>query len=182
MRTSCWTSLVTLAALCGWSQAQDVVSGPTKGEKVPALKVFDATGEHKDKDIDYAAERKDKPTIYILVDREKFSRPINRFMKTLDGAIKKESEDAYVVVVMLTDKPDDVKTFLPRVQQSVQYENTALTCFVGEKEGPKEWTINSQADVTVVIANKAKVAETFGYNSINETEVRKVLMAFKKAK
>ena len=70
---------------------------------MPALQVFDATGPNKDKDVDYAAERKDKPTIYLLIRADKFDRPMNRFMKGLDGDVKKESEDAYIVAVWLTN-------------------------------------------------------------------------------
>jgi hypothetical protein len=161
--------------------AQDVTSGPTKGEKVPAVKVFDATGANKDKEVDYAAERKDKPTIYLLIAADKFDRPMNKFMKTLDDAIKKDSGDAYMVAVWLTDDQDKTKNFLPRVQQSVQYENTALTCFPGSKDGPQHWNINNDAHVTIVIANKQKVVDTFGYRTINDTDVAKVREVFQKA-
>jgi hypothetical protein len=67
------------------SQAQEVTTGPEKGATVPALKVFDATGAHKDKEVDYAADRAGKPTVYLFIDADKFDRPMNRFMKTLDG-------------------------------------------------------------------------------------------------
>jgi len=86
------------------------------------------------------------------------------------------------VAVWLTDKPDTTKEFLPRVQQSVQYETTALTCFTGEKTGPKDWNVNADAHLTAVVANKGKVVANFGYNSINETDVPKVREALKKAK
>ena len=89
--------------------AQDVESGPEKGAKVPALKVFDATGENKDKNVDYAAARKSKPTVYLFINAEKFDRPMNRFMKTLDGAIMKDFEDAYVVAVWVNGDADKVK-------------------------------------------------------------------------
>jgi hypothetical protein len=170
-----------LFAASAW--AQDVVSGPTKGEKVPALMVFDATGTHKDKDVDYAADRKDKPTLYVFIQADKFSRPMNRFLKVLDGKVKEDlGEYAYIVAVWLTDKPDTAKEFLPRVQQSVQYETTALTCFTGDKTGPKDWNVNADAHLTAVVANKGKVVTNFGYNSINETDVPKVREALKKAK
>src|SRR5437868_1590377 len=63
---------------------QDITSGPEKDKAVPALKVYDATGSNKEKEIDYVADRKDKPTIYLLLRADKFDRPMNRFMKTLD--------------------------------------------------------------------------------------------------
>src|SRR4051812_47667496 len=115
-----FASLFTIALLGSLVAAQDIASGPEKGGNAPALSVFDATGEHKDKTIDYAAERKDKPTIYFLVRADKFDRPMNRFMKTLDQAIAKDFKDVYVVAVWLTDDLDKTKAFLPKVQMSVK--------------------------------------------------------------
>jgi hypothetical protein len=174
-----WLFAVPLLLLGSPAWAQDVASGPAKGEKVPAIKVHDLTGMNKDKEVDYAAERKDKPTVYILIQADKFDRPVNRFLKTLDQAVKKDFADTYVVAVWLTDSADKTKELLPRVQQSVQYEATALTYFA-DKAGPKDWNVNADAHVTVVVTNKQKVAATFGYNSINETDVPKVRDALTK--
>jgi hypothetical protein len=160
---------------------QDVSSGPEQGKKVPALKVFDATGPHKDKEVDYTAERKDKPTIYILIQAEKWDRPIARFMRKLDDTLQKKDEDCHVVAVWLTDNPDKTKEYLPLAQHSLRFQNTALTCFTGERAGPKDWNINSDAHVTAVVATKGKVASTFGYRSLNETDAPAVLDAYKKA-
>jgi hypothetical protein len=160
--------------------AQDLASGPGKGEKIPALKVYDATGMHKDEEVDYSAERKDKPTLYLLLRADKFDRPMNRFMKGLDKAVKQEYADAYIVAVWLTEDLDKTKELLPNVQQSVRYEATALTCLAGEPTGPKDWNVNVDARITVVVASKQKGAAQFGYNSINETDVSAVQEVLKK--
>ena len=61
---------------------------------------------------------------------------------------------------------------------------------VGDIEGPVPsgaprdetgWAVNADAHRTAVVANKGKVAATFGYRSINETDVRKVKEALAKA-
>ena len=163
------------------AQAQDMASGPEKGTKVPALKVFDATGAHQGKEADYAADRKDKPTVYLFLNAEKFDRPMNRFMKTLDSEVVKDFEGVYIVAVWLTGDADKTKELLPKVQQSVRYETTALTLFAGNGEGPKGWNVNADAHLTAVVANKGKVAATFGYRSLNETDVPKVKEALGKA-
>jgi hypothetical protein len=162
------------------ARADDLTSGPEKGAKVPALKVYDVTGENKEKDVDYAAERKDKPTVYLFINAEKFDRPMNRFMKTLDETVKKDFEGVYVVAVWLTGDADKTKEFLPKVQQSVKYEATALTAFP-DKAGPKDWNVNADAHLTAVVANKGKVTATFAYQSLNETDVPKVKEALEKA-
>jgi hypothetical protein len=172
--------LVAILTTAQRSPAQDVTSGPTKGEKAPPLKVYAATGPHEGKEVDYVKDRKDKPTVYVLIRSDKFSRPIARFMKKLDGTVTKDHKDASVVAVWLTDDAEKTKEYLPRAQQSLSFENTALTSFSG-KAGPKGWGINEDADVTVVIVSKRKVAATFGYRSINETNAKGVRAALVKA-
>jgi hypothetical protein len=161
--------------------AQDVSSGPDQGKKVPPLKVFDATGPNKGKEVDYAAERKDKPTIYIFIQADKWDRPMARFLRKLDEALQKEAEDSSLVAVWLTDNPDKTEEYLPVAQQSLQFQKTTLTCFTGEKAGPKDWNINADAHLTAVVTTKGKVAATFGYRSINETDAPAVQDAYKKA-
>lgn len=181
MSTFRWFLAIALLVVAVAARAQDVTSGPNKGDKVGALKVFDATGNNKDKDVDYAADRKDKPTVYVFVQADKFSRPIGRFLKELDKAVKKESDDAYIVAVWLTDDAEKTKEYLPRAQQSIKLETTALTCHTGDKAGPKGWGINGDAHVTAVVAHKGKVVGSYGYQSINETDVPGVTGALKKA-
>jgi len=158
--------------------AQDVTSGPAKGSKVAALKVYDATGLHKEKTIDYVAERKDRPTIYLLLQADKFDRPMNRLMKTLDSQIKKDHPAVYAVAVWLTEDLEKTKELLPRVQQSVAYEATALTCVEG-KAGPGDWMVNADAHITVVVTEKGKVKATFAFLSINETDVKAIVEALR---
>jgi hypothetical protein len=179
-----WAALAALSSVivCTPATAQDVTSGPDRGAKLPALKVFDATGPHKGKDADYVAERKDKPTVYVFIQADKWDRPMARFLKKLDEAVQKDGEDAYVVAVWLTDSPDKTKEYLPLAQQSLQLQASALTCFTGERSGPKDWNINADAHLTAVAANKAKTAATFGYRSINETDVPAVQEGLKKAR
>jgi hypothetical protein len=180
------SSFRVLLASCGlllnsFAWAQELSSGPDQGKKVPPLKVFDATGPNKGKEVDYAAERKQRPTIYIFIQAEKWDRPMARFLRKLDEALRKEDEDSSVVAVWLTDNPDKTKEYLPVAQQSLQFQKTTLTCFTGEKAGPKDWNINADAHLTTVVATKGKVASTFGYRSINETDAPAVQDAYKKA-
>jgi hypothetical protein len=149
---------------------------------MPPLKVFDATGPRKGEEIDYAAERGDKPTVYVFVRAEKWDRPMARFLKKLDDAVQRDGEDGYVVAVWLTDDVAKTKAYLPVAQQSLQFQGTALTCFTGEGAGPKDWGINADAHLTAVVAGKGKVAKTFGYLSVNETDVPAVAEALKGAR
>jgi hypothetical protein len=162
-------------------RAQDVSSGPEKGKNVPELKVYDVTGENKDKELNYVKERKDKTTVYLVIHASKFDRPMAQFMKKLDETVAKD-EGVYVVAVWLTDDTDKTKNYLPKAQQSLQFNNTALTYFPGDKEGPKDWNINGDAHLTAVVAHNGKVVALFGYQSLNGTNVPAVAEAYRKAR
>ena len=77
----------------------DETSGPPVGEKIPALKVYAVTGDPKDKEVDYAAETKDKSTVYFLVPADQWDRPMARSLKKLDEGLGKDDSEAVVAVL-----------------------------------------------------------------------------------
>jgi hypothetical protein len=173
-------SLSLVLVLASAAPGQDLTSGPEAGKKVPALKVFDATGPNKGQELDYAAERKDKPTVYVFVQADKWDRPMARFLRKLDEAVQQVA-DASVVATWLTDDPDKTKEYLPRAQQSLQLQTTALTCYTGQGGGPPGWGVNADAHLTAVVVSRAKVAASFAYRSLNEADMPDVAAALKKA-
>jgi hypothetical protein len=177
-RRSCaWLGTLIISATAGW--AADPISGPEPGKKIAPLKVFAATGPKEGKELDYAAERGERPTVYVLI--RDWDRPVARFIKTLDGAVKEESDQALAVAAWLTDDKDATKKYLPLAQQSLKLEVTPLVVALADKPGPDDWDINPDARVTVVVAKKGKVAARFGYLSINDTDVRRVRASLREA-
>jgi hypothetical protein len=170
---------LTTVACVGQAGADDKMSGPAIGSAVPPLMVFAATGPHAGKNLDFSAERGDRPTVYLLI--REFDRPVARFMKALDVAVPQESAEAHVVAAWCTDQREKTKEYLPRAQQSLKFEATSLTVATGDANGPNDWLVNPNVRVTVVVSRKKKVTATFGFVSINETSVREVRQALKKA-
>jgi hypothetical protein len=170
--------LVSVAA--GFALA-DVESGPKNGEKVGELKVFAVVGSVENKEVNYAAERKDAPTVYLFVNAEKFSRPMARFMKELDKKLGDAGDKAAAVAVWVGGEVDKNKDYLPRVNKSLSFDKTALTVFAGDAGGPNGWGVNADAHLTVVVANGGKVMKSFGFVSVNEKDVTAVLDELKKA-
>lgn len=62
-------SLVACVFIAGpvLSARADVESGPKAGEAAGELKVFAILGPVEKKEVDYAKERKDDPTVYVFV-------------------------------------------------------------------------------------------------------------------
>jgi hypothetical protein len=181
-----WLAVVSCAlALSAAARAGDIESGPKAGEKVPPLKAFGVVGTVEGKEADFAAERKDAPTVYVFVAAEPGGvpvggRPAARFLKTLDAEVGK-LDGAAVVAVWLGDKAFDThKQYLPRISMSLKFANTSLAAFDGDRSGPNGWGVNPDAHLTVVVANKGKVVKSFPFASVNETDVPPVVAELKK--
>jgi hypothetical protein len=167
---------VVFIGLIGAALARaDVASGPRDGDKVAPLKVYAVAGDPADKEVDYAELRKGKPTVYLFVAAKDFDRPMFRFIKKLDEELP---EDGLLVAVWLTDDTDKAKTYLPKIAQ--YFKKAALTVF-DSTAGPKDWGINADARLTAVVTYKAKVVQSFGYISLNETDVPAVTKTLKQA-
>lgn len=159
----------------------EVASGPAVGEKLAPFKahVLGEGGNFSEADI--VTDRGDKPTIYAFVRADRWDRPQARFLKNLDGVMEKHSAEAVCVVVWLTANIDESKEYLPRMNQSLQFQRSRLTVFSGDATGPEGWGINGDAFVTVVVAAGGKSAATMGLVSTNEGDVPKVEEALGKA-
>ena len=181
-------ALLAVCAVCGFAALAGAdESGPKAGEKVPALKVFGVVGTVEGKEADFAAARKDAPTIYVFVQAKEGGvpvggRPAARFMKVLDEKIGDVSDKAEIVAVWLGEKAFDAhKEYLPKINMSLKFAHTSLTAFDGATGGPNNWGVNPETHLTVVVANKGKVAKSFAFTSVNETDVKPVLEELKKA-
>jgi hypothetical protein len=164
----------------GSASLGDVESGPKVGEKVSALDVFAVVGEVEDKRLDIAKSRKERRTIYLFVNGEKWDRPIARFIKKLDEALGDSKDRATIVAVWISRDVDKTKDYLPLAQQSLKLERTSLFVAAEPIVSPPGWEINADAALTAVLVKDGKVAAVFGYDSANQTDVRKVAAAWKK--
>jgi hypothetical protein len=173
-------NLPLVYALCGFASLYgvargEVESGPRPESKIEVLKVFAVTGDSAGKDIDFAAERKDKPTIFIFVQAEKWDRPMARYLRALDEGLAASTDGAHLVAIWLTKDVDKAKEYLPKAQESLKLSHAALTVYLGDTRGPDGWAINTDAHCTAVVVRGQKVVASIGYRSVNETDARFVL-------
>jgi hypothetical protein len=172
--------LIGLMVLRACVARADVDSGPKPGEKVPSLKVLSVVGDEENKEIDAAKIRAKKPTLFLFVRADRLTRPIARTMKVLDEAVDKLDGEPKVIAVWLTDEKEKTKEYLPRAQQALKLDATTLALYPELTTGPEHWGINSDADLTVVVADGQKVTARFGFVAPNDTVAREVLAELKK--
>ncbi len=183
MRTLC--AVLAVGLLSTMSRADDV-AGPKAGEKVPALKAYGVVGTVEGKEVDFAAERKDASTIYVFVAAEAGGiptggRPAARFLKVLDDEVAKLDGTDIVAVWLGENAFDKHKEYLPRINMSIKLQKTQLAAFEGDKGGPNNWGLSTDSHISVVVVNKGKVAKSFAFTSVNETDVKPVIEAVKKS-
>ncbi|MCA9082170.1 MAG: hypothetical protein KDA58_16530 [Planctomycetaceae bacterium] len=157
----------------------DVESGPKVGEQVPPLTVFAVVGEVNGEKVDFVTRREQKPTLYLFVPAEKFSRPTARLIRTLDEKLTDTTASGAIVAVWVTGNVDESKAYLPRAQMSLMLDETTWCVYEGDANGPNNWGLNSDADITVVAVVNGKVQQTWGFVSANETLADEVLKVLK---
>ena len=168
-----------IRAWLGLAMVLGASSYAAEGEVKP-LKVFAVTGDHANKAVDYAAERKTGTTVVVFVSAEQWARPVARYLKVLDTELEKGvkgAEDAAVVAVWLTDDVGQSKDYLPKAQSSLSLTKSALTVFDGAKSGPEGWNVDIAAQLTAVVIRDGKEKGRFSYRSTNDQDVPEVLKA-----
>src|SRR5438552_3829760 len=148
------TRLFGVVALFALALARaDVTSGPKAGDKVEDFKAFGVVGAIEGKEGSYVRERTGEPTVFVFVQQAHWNRPMARLLKELDAKGKEANDKAAVVAVWLTEQPDSAKEYLPKAQTSLNFVNTSLGVFEGDKSGPSNWGINPDAHCTVVVTH-----------------------------
>ena len=178
-----FATAVLLSACPTVADAQ-VESGPLAGEVPKPFKASVAVGDKAETTVDCAAERAAKPTVYLFVPGERWTRPVARFLHTIDKALEtgEGAEGATAVAVWLTEDPAKFKENLPRVQQSLKFKKTTLAVYEPSKFGPEGWSINDAADVTAVIVSGGKVIKSLAIESAGETDAARVTEFLKPSK
>lgn len=169
------------ALSAGHASAQ-LESGPKVGTSVPGFKVHAVTGDEAGQVVDFVAARKGKPTVFAFVRAGDWDRPMARFLKKLDDDLVGGLEgvdDPVTVAVWLSEDGEKSKDYLPLAQESLRFQRTRLTVFDGDSEGPAAWDLNAGARMIAVVVRDGKVAGSFGYNSLNESDVAAVVKSLK---
>jgi hypothetical protein len=174
----CAVSVVVCSSMLAGA-AGEIVSGPEPGKAVPSLPVYVATGAQAEKTVDFVQERRDKPTVFFIVQHAYWGRPVARFLKTLDAALEQDANGAEGVAVWFSDDPAALKEHLPRVQTSLNFAKTVLGVYEGKKIGPDGWALNDAAPVTVLYVVKGKVVKNLAFDTIDEASAPAALEAIK---
>ena len=104
----------------------------------------------------------------------KTSGPLASLVKQID---KKIAENASLksFVVLMSEKAGTVKEDLTKLAKQASVKNVPLT-MIGEKDGPPNYEVSSDADITVLMWNQGAVKVNLGYKGeLTEKDIETIV-------
>lgn len=116
-----------------------------------------------------------RPVVAVFTRR--LSDDLTGLVKKIDDAVAKNSDKKMAAfVIYMSDEPDTAEAKLKGIAKAQTISKTPLTTFA-TAEGPDNYKISAEADVTVLMWNKMKVTanHAFGKDKLNDKDVEKIL-------
>jgi len=153
--------------------------GPEAGKAPPGLPAHLVKKDEKVADL--LADRKDAPSVVVLVRSEKFDRPLARTLRELDRESFRKNPEAKVVMVFLAADKKAWRERLVLVDKSLQLDNTILGV-TDEEKLMADWGASVDHAMTVVVIGGGKVAKGFGFAQGGDGQAAEILQALPKAR
>ena len=97
----------------------------------------------------------------VCVFARKTSEPLASLVKQIDKKIG-ENESLKSFVVIMTKDRQNTEDALNKLAKDASVKHVPLT-MIGEKDGPPDYEVSADADVTIVMWNKHTVKANYGF-------------------
>jgi hypothetical protein len=180
IRTTLAMSLV-VALSASLALAGEVKSGPQAGEKVGAFEVVKAAGNPTDEVAEgaklcYRCKLGARPVVMVF--SRKPDQNLTKLVKELDQVVAKNSEKKMASFVnLLGANSEDLTKAAKDFIANAKVENIAVVVPQDQPNGPADYKIDPQADVTVLIYKDGTVAVNHAYaaGGLNDAEIKKIV-------
>ena len=172
---------VVVALSASLALAAEFKSGPQAGEKLGAFQVVKAAGNPNDgvedgKQLCYRCKLGNRPVVMV------FSRNpdqnLAKLVKELDAVVAKNSEKQMASFVnLLGSDAEALKTSAKAFMDKANVQNVAIVVPADQPNGPTDYKIDPQADVTVLIYKDGTVTVNHAYaaGGLNDGEIKKIV-------
>jgi len=153
-------ALVVGAALVAGA-AEVLKSGPQVGDSLGAFTVVKAAGAPHDgvalgEELCYRCRMGNRPMVLIFA--HKTDSALADLVKQVDGVVAKNADKKMgSFVSLLGDKPNDLKAEATKFIAASGVEHVAVVVPEEQPNGPKDYNLDSSADVTVLIYRQGTV-------------------------
>jgi len=160
-----------LGSAVGSAQEKNL-SGPQPGESISAFKVLKVSGPFDSQETQIGGGS--KPTLLMFA--HKVTEPAIGLMMSLEwyAAKHKDLNDEYV---FLSDDRAETEARLRRWSQRPFLSKAHMSVSLDGQEGPGQYGLNRNVDMTVLVAKNGKVLNSFALLGPNNTDAQKILSA-----
>lgn len=164
MKISAVLAAVALSFSAAFASAEDIKSGLATGERIGAFNVVKVAGAPDDnvavgQELCYRCKYGARPQVMVFT--RKGSEQVAQLSKELNAAVAKNSDKQLSAFVnVLGEKADAEKT---AKQLGADSAKVPVVVPVENQDGPANYGINPDAEVTVIIASKGQVISSTGY-------------------
>jgi hypothetical protein len=169
-----FTALVAVALALNIASAAGPKSGPQVGEKVPGpLHPLNCTGEHAGEK--YCLYCKNGPNPVAMIFARQISPELTKLIKGIDQATDKNKERNMGSFVVFLSDSDSLETKLKDLAKKEKIQHCILC--IDDPEGPKDYNIAQEAEVTVVLYTKliVKANHTFKKGELNDKGIEAIV-------
>jgi hypothetical protein len=159
--------------------AEEFKSGPKPGDEVGAFEVKKVTGAPEDgvavgEQLCYRCRLGNRPVVMVFA--RAADKDLAALIKELDKTVARHSEQKMASFVnLMADKGEEIAKGAEKVIKDTEVENVAVVAPVDQAGTEKQFGLNKEAKLTVVIYNEGVVKATHAIPA--KGEVKKELLA-----
>jgi len=178
MATKTWWLLISILCslcLCGESYSgEPCTSGPQTGQRCGPYAAVIATGPERGQSFCYICETGDKPAVLIFA--RSLTDSLGKLVVQLDKAVTDHKKDELRAwVTFLSDNQLELDPKVVKWSQKFAIRGVPLGIFE-DPVGPPSYRVAKDADVTVLMFVKQKVAANFAFRAgeLNDEKIKLV--------
>lgn len=164
---------------------EKVQSGLQPGKSIGAFYVTKVAGAEDDgvktgANLCYRCRNGNRPQVMVFT--RSTDPKVVKLIESLDKVIASNSDqDVRAFVNILGESKDEASENAAKVAKSSKSKNVPIVVPNEVENGPDNYGLNAKAEVTVIIANKSKVAANVAVASAKDLDVDAVVASVKKS-
>jgi hypothetical protein len=165
-----FTALVVVVSVLSAASAADVKSGPQVGEELPGpLHPLNCTGDHAGEKYCLYCENGDNPVVMIFA--RQATPEVTKLIKKVDRATVENKDRSMGSFVVFLNDSEGLEKELKELAKKEKIQRCVLA--IDDPEGPMNYNIAPQAEVTVVLYTKriVKANHTFEKGQLNDKRI-----------
>ena len=179
----CLAATVLFASATAMDAAADsptgITSGPSVGDYLGPFAVTKVAGATEDgvkegSELCYRCKNKQRPQVVVFT--RSTDGKVNELVKKLDQAMEEHSEDQLRVFVnVLSDSQETATKNAKSMASDSGAQNVPFVVPRDHATGPKNYSLSSDADITITMANDSEVKGNLAFASAQDIDVDMVM-------